>query len=61
MKPLILSFFLVLLGISMFTNDKDAKEEFTPSTNNHMVREGKNAVQTTDSIVISVDKTAVAL
>ncbi|MCC8198275.1 MAG: hypothetical protein LIP06_06785 [Tannerellaceae bacterium] len=61
MKPLILSFFLVLLGISFFTNEKKVKEEGTASTTNPMVIEGKNTTQNVDSIVISVDKTAVAL
>jgi len=61
MKPLILSFFLIILAISLLTNKKEVKEERTSTTFNPMVIEGKNATQKSDPIVISIDKTAVAL
>lgn len=60
MKPLILSFFLVILGYSFFFNEKKETTQSTPPAmqKNSVYYDVHPVLEQTDSIIILKDKVA---
>jgi hypothetical protein len=59
MKPLIVSFFLVILGYSLFFDKKeDTKQVITPMQKNSVYYDVHPVLEQMDSILILKDKTA---
>jgi hypothetical protein len=61
MKPLIISFFLVILGYSLFFDKKEGmKQVITPMQKNSVYYDVHPVLEQTDSILILKDKTALS-
>jgi hypothetical protein len=61
MKPLILSFFLVILGYSLFFDKKEeTKQVITPMQKNSVYYDVHPVLEQTDSVLILKDKTALS-
>ncbi|MDR0748459.1 MAG: hypothetical protein LBF62_02665 [Tannerellaceae bacterium] len=61
MKPLILSFFLVILGYSLFFDKKEEpKQVITPMQKNSVYYDVPPVLEEMDSVLILKDKTALS-
>jgi hypothetical protein len=60
MKPLILSFFLVILGYSFFFDKKEETKQVIPVMQRNSVHDAHPVLEQTDSVFILKDKTALS-